>query len=262
MQIQDLANILTQDFAAEALSHTDGAVAELNTFLRSKNPTDLSLANDESAVGVAFFLNQSFTNPNVAFMPGLVKAGTARILVMTAQEPNLFKRPDFVLEVGQMISLLRNMIVEIREKVDSAHVITEISHQVRSQPPRVIIDGYAHEESVTDSSGNTVFHQLQFFPAVGLPSDSTDPGAMRAYTQALLARSQGVSDELSYMGIPGFEAILQNWRIAIANPNLYRGVQVPYLRPRFSQLSATLLDCKVLPWQFGAHPESALFCRL
>ena len=97
------------------------------------------------------------------------------------------------------------------------------SHRVRSVPPRFIIDGFSHDEQITDADGNTTSQELAFFRASGLPEDPEDPGAARALAAADNARNQGVADELAFIGIPGFEAILQDWKSLLSDPNALSG---------------------------------------
>ena len=54
-QAKIIEQTIDRDAMATALSHTDAAISEMNTFLQTRNPTDLSLANDESAVGLVSF---------------------------------------------------------------------------------------------------------------------------------------------------------------------------------------------------------------
>jgi len=222
------AQILKQEIdlqaMATALSHSDAASSDLANFLRTKTQDDLSLANNESTVGVGFFLNQEQTPPNVFFMPGLVKAGTIRLLVTVTQDSNfLTSRPDEADQIRQMTLLLKSMIDLIRQKVDTAHVVTEKSHLVHTSPnPRTIIDGYSHQEADTDSNGFNVFRELQFFPCQGLPVDPLDPAAQKALAQAQDARAKGVADELAFMGIPQLQAVLQSWRTLLVAPNVLR----------------------------------------
>jgi hypothetical protein len=89
----------------------------------------------------------------------------------------------------------------------------------RFPEPRFLIDGYAHEERVTDDAGNTVTHEFEFFHVRGIVEDTEDPGAAMAFAKAENARNQGVAEELAFLGIPGFEAILQNWKTLLMDPN-------------------------------------------
>jgi hypothetical protein len=219
-QTQIITETVNRDAMATALSHTDAALFNLNTFLRTRDNNDLRLAGNESVLGVAFFLELGQTPPDVFFMPGLIKAGTTRVSVIAVQDPGFrTSRPDEVDQVRQMVALLGSMINVIKQRVDAAHVVSAHSHMVRTVPPRFIIDGFSHDEQVTDSAGNTTLHQLQFFHTSGRPESPDDPGAARALSLAENARNQGVADELAFLGIPGFEAILQDWKSLLSDPN-------------------------------------------
>jgi hypothetical protein len=168
-----------------------------------------------------FFSKLGQAPPDLFFLLGLIKAGTTRVAVAVIDDPKLFtSRPGVVAQILAQIALLASMIDLIKRTVDAAHVVTEKSHAVHSFPdPRIIIDGFAHDENVTDAQGIVTSHELQFFHAVGLPQFETDPGAAQALRDAQNARNQGVADELAYTGVPGFEAILQDWKTVVTDPN-------------------------------------------
>jgi hypothetical protein len=219
-QAQIIEATVNRDAVATALSHTDAALSSLNTFVRTKNADDLRFASNESVLGVGFFLELSQTPPDVFFLPGLIKAGTARIAVIVAQDPNfLTSRPDDVDQISRMIALLRAMIDSIKQRIDAAHIVNERDHIIHSVPPKGIIDGFVHNELITDALGDTTTQELQFFHAIGLPEDPEDPRAAKALLHAQNARNQGVRDEIAFLGIPGFEAIALNWIEVITNPN-------------------------------------------
>jgi hypothetical protein len=211
-QMHILQETVNRDAMATALAHTDTALFSLNTFLKTKNDADLRSASDESSNGVQFFLNLGQTPPDIFFLPGLVKAGTTRVGVIAVQDPNFFtSRPDYVAEIRQMVALLGSMIDLIKQRVNAAHVVTEKTHIVHTFPePRVVIDGYFHQELQ-----NTTTVLSNFFATTGLPEDEDDPRVVKARTDAENDRNRGVADELAYIGIPGLETVLQNWKTVV-----------------------------------------------
>ncbi|HEX6719906.1 MAG TPA: hypothetical protein VF088_22555 [Pyrinomonadaceae bacterium] len=223
--IKRQARIITltvdRDAMAAALAHTNAGLFHLNTFLRTKSSDDLRFANNEAINGVGFFLNLNQTPPDIFFLPGLIKAGTVRVLVIVSGDPQFrTTRPDDVNEIRQMVALLGSLIEVIKQTVDAAHVVSSKSHIIRTNPPRFIIDGFLHDERVTDDVGNVSFQELQFFRTSGLPEDPDDPGAANALAAATNARNQGVLDELAFIGVPGFESVLQDWKTLIVDPNI------------------------------------------
>lgn len=167
-------------------------------------------------------------------MPGLIKAGTIRIGVIVMQDPNFStSRPDYVDEIRQMIALHGSMIGIIKSTVNAAHTVSQQSHSIPcsalpeislpSLPPQspvpaelpkrivFVIDGYSHEENGVS---------LEFFDAQGNTPPCEQPSGLEkeARSGAIQARSQGVADELAFIGIPGFEAVLQNWKTMVHEP--------------------------------------------
>ena len=221
-QTQIITQTVNRDAMATALAHTDTGLFSLNTFVRTKNDADLRVALAESSEGVQFFLNLGQTPPDVFFMPGLVKAGTTRIAVIVMQDPSFFtSRPDYVDEIHQMVALLGSMIDLIKSTIDAAHTVNQKSHSEHCSPlpqspvpeglpPRTVfvIDGYDHEENGA---------VLEFFDAQQGNPPCEQPSGLEegARSAAIQARNQGVADELAFMGIPGFEAVLQNWKTVV-----------------------------------------------
>ena len=213
LQSQLIRDTVNRNDMATALSHTDAALIHLNTFLRTGDEDDLRFADNESILGLQFFLELNQTPPDVFFMPGLVKAGTSRVALIAVRDPKfLTSRPDDVNQIRQMVSLVSAMITLTKQRINSAHVVVQKSHLIPTFPePKFVIDGFAHEENVEEINGDVTPHQLQFFSTRGHPEDPEDPGAVAAFVAAQNARNQGVADELAFIGIPDFEAVLQDW---------------------------------------------------
>ncbi len=205
---------------AQALAHTNTAADKLARFLRTRSASDLEDADTESDLGVQFFLalpDPTPDAPQVAsridpfFLPGMAKAGVIRMLVIIEQDPGYRAIPDDVNQIQQMMALLRGMIDYVKTTVDQAHTVELKAHEIHTaHDPTIIYDGYYHEERL---------QPLEFFSAHGV-RDLDDPKATKAHDEAEHARQQGVLAELAFMGVPGFETLLNQWASLLAKPNL------------------------------------------
>ncbi len=77
------------------------------------------------------------------------------------------------------------------------------------------IVGYFHKEYEVDAQGNrtsVVAFTDEFHHTTGRPEFDHDPRAIKAREAAEGDRNAGVAHELAYIGIPGFEALLQEWK--------------------------------------------------
>jgi len=217
-QTQIVVDTVNRDAMALALSRSDIASGRIQEFLTSNNNNALEAAKTESIGGVRFFTELGITAPDLPFfLPGLVKAGTIRIFVI-ASEPLALREPRAVVvdDINLMVTFLASMIDSIKRKVDAAHTVTRFSHSVRCPPfPQLtlgapgrtvfVIEGFDHEENGV---------RLEFFDAQrgNLPCEQPSGFEQDAEASAAQARTQGVADELAFLGIPAFEQILQSWR--------------------------------------------------
>jgi hypothetical protein len=104
---------------ATALAHSDTGLLSLNTFLKVKNDNDLRSAIVETENGIQFFRNLG-PPPNIIFMPGLAKAGTAWTSVIVVRDPKFrTSRPDYGALLQIIITLLGTMITLIKQQVDA-----------------------------------------------------------------------------------------------------------------------------------------------
>ncbi len=230
-QTQIVVDTVNRDAMAAALASSDVATARVQDFLSSKDKAALDTAKSESIAGVQFFieLNLSSAADLAFFLPGFVKAGTMRIFVI-ASEPVSLREPQGVIldNVNAMVTLLASMINSSINTVNAAHTVSEKSHTVPCpviQPVQgegapaagvkhktvTVIDGYSHDEH-----GAT----LAFFDAQkGNPPCEQPSGLEKgALAAAQLSRSQGVTAELAFIGIPGFQQILQSWKNLVTTP--------------------------------------------
>jgi hypothetical protein len=146
-------------------------------------------------------------------------------MVAAAEDPNFRKSsPTDVALINQMIALLGSMIAVIKSTTDRAHFVFQKRHGITTEPPRVVIESFAHRESVVSVDNEGVRHvnivQFEVFGISGEPADEDDPRAAKAFREVQAARVQGVIAELAFIGVPGFDQVLQNWKAAIANPDV------------------------------------------
>jgi hypothetical protein len=217
-QTQLVVDTTNRDAMALALSRSDIANGRIQDFLTNNNNQALDTAKTESIGGVRFFTELGLNAPDLPFfIPGLVKAGTIRILVI-ASEPLALREPRAVVvdDLNLMVTFLATMIDAIKRKVDIAHTVTRISHSIRCSvlpqltvgPPGrtvFVVDGFAHEENGV---------RLEFFDAQRGNPPCEQPSGLEGEAQAaaIQARNKGVADELAFLGIPEFDQILQSWR--------------------------------------------------
>jgi hypothetical protein len=213
-QTQLVVDTTNRDAMALALSRSDIANGIIQDFLTNNNNPALDTAKTESIGGVRFFTELGLNAPDLPFfIPGLVKAGTIRILVI-ASEPLALREPRAA--VVDDLNLMAKMIDAIKRKVDAAHTVRQLSHSIRCPPLRqltvgppgrtvFVIDGFAHEENGI---------RLEFFDAQRGNPPCEQPSGLEneAQAAALQARNKGVAEELAFLGIPAFDQILQSWR--------------------------------------------------
>jgi hypothetical protein len=231
-QIHLVIDTVNRDAMALALSRSDIAAARIQDFLARNDIAALETAKTESIGGLRFFTELGLTAPDLPFfMPGLIKAGTIRIFVIASQPIDLREpRPVIVDDVTAITSSFAAMIDAIKRNVDAAHLVNRLSHNVLcppiqelvSGPPKkktFVIDAFAHEETFTDDAGNEQNMRLAFFDVLNgnNPCEPQSSGDIKAAQGAAIqARSQGVTDELAFMGIPVCEQILGSWRGLLA----------------------------------------------
>lgn len=228
-QTQIIVNTVDRDGMALALSRSDVATARMQAFLSGNDNEALETAKTESIAGVQFFSELGLSAPAdlLFFLPGLVKAGIIRILVL-ASEPVSLREPVSVIveNVGSMVTLLSSMVDSVTNTVNAAHTVNAKSHTVQCSviaqvigtpapalgPPHKtvnVIDGYSHNERGM---------LLEYFDAQqGNPPCEQPSGLEKgALADAQQARDLGATAELAALGIPQFRQILQSWRDLLA----------------------------------------------
>jgi hypothetical protein len=230
-QIQIVVDTVNRDAMAAALASSDVATASIQDFLSSKDPATLETAKSESIAGVQFFieLNLSSAADLAFFLPGFVKAGTMRLYVIASEPANLREPKSVVVNgVNAMVTLLTSMIDSIINTVTTAHTVTVNSHiiqcpilaqvvegaaspSVGKTKPVTVIEGYSHNEHGVS---------LEYFDAQkGNPPCEQPSGHEKgALAAAELGRTQGIAAELAFIGIPGFQQILQSWKNFVTAP--------------------------------------------
>jgi hypothetical protein len=216
-QTQIILNTANRNAMAEALAHSDAAISQLESFAQSNDSQALVAANTESVLGLQFFLNLNPTDP--FFLPGIIKGGTTRIAVITAQ--NQLNLPGNIEQINQVIDELRSMIDIMKTSVDAAHTVVQINHVVRcpanpqlassalpaSDREVVIIDGFAHRE------GGENLERFEVTRPQGQNRCEQSPFVSRARNAATQARAEGVILELEALGVPRYEELLQSWKV-------------------------------------------------
>jgi hypothetical protein len=206
---------------ADALAHTGTAMDHLTNWLRTKTASDLDAADNESDLGIQFFLalpvagedpgQASQTQPY--FLPGIAKAGTVRVLTLMARDGTaLWKVGADVNEVNAIIGLMEGMLASIETTVNAAHMVVWGRLPGSADP---VEWGYFHEEHGT---------VLQYFNAGPLATNEAEFAqsqklVARARTEADAARAAGVAAELAFIGVPDYQAIVDGqWKVAITSP--------------------------------------------
>jgi hypothetical protein len=206
---------------AEALAHTGTAMDHLVNWARTRQDPDLEFALNEADLGIQFFLalpatagdpsQASQTQPN--FLPGMAKAGTVRVLALMARDgAQLWKVDEDVREVSEIIALLEGMIESIQASVDGAHTVVWGKQAGTADP---VEWAFFHEEAGT---------VLQMFPVGPLATNAVEYARQQkriaaARSAAEAARAAGVADELAFIGIPQYQALIDTeWRAAITDP--------------------------------------------
>ncbi len=228
-QTQIIQDTVNRNAMAAALANSDTAADRIQAFLSSGDNEAFETAENQSIAGFKFFIELNLTSPAdlFFFLPGFIKAGTIRLFVI-ASEPVSMREPQSVLigDISSMVTLLTTMINSIKSTINAAHFVSTKSHTVQCpvfQPIREatapdfgpphrtvgVIDGYFHGENVVNSAPVifAFFDAQQGNPPCEQPS-GLEKGALASAEQA---RSQGVTDELAFIGVPYFEQILQSW---------------------------------------------------
>jgi len=224
-QTQIIVNTVNRDGMALALSNSDVALDRIQDFLSNGDNSALETAESASIAGISFFSELDLTSPAdlLFFLPGLVKAGTVRVFVIASEPLKVRETVNVIVEnITAMVTLLSAMIDSVVSTITAAHTVNTVSHIIRCPglqqvakanspdfvpPERIVtvIDGDYHEERGI---------QLQFFDAQRGNPPCEQPSGLEgiALAAAEQARTQGISDELAFIGIPQFQQILQSWQ--------------------------------------------------
>ena len=222
--LQQIQLVLANENAialADALAHTGTAMDHLTNWLRTKTASDLDAADNESDLGIQFFLalpaagedpgQASQTQPY--FLPGIAKAGTVRVLALMARDGTaLWKVGADVNEATAIIGLMEGMLASIEATVNAAHTVVWGRLPASADP---VEWGYFHEEHGI---------VLQYFNAGPSATNAAEFAQRqkliaRARSDADAARAAGVAAELAFIGVPDYQAIVDGqWKVAITNP--------------------------------------------
>ena len=216
-QTETIVDATNRAAMATALSHSDAGRLSLERALGIGDNEAMLIAENESNIGVQFFLNLGTAQP--FFIPGLIKAGTIRIMVIAAQDSSIGALPGVIDQVNEMIADLEAMIRKIKRTVDASHETVRKSHiercpanpQLNPISPLaardvLIIDGFSH---LPDDQTLTFFNARLNGQNRCEPSPSTL--VQRARTSADDARNRGVVAELEAIGVPRYEEVVRAW---------------------------------------------------
>jgi hypothetical protein len=212
-QIGDVIDNENTIAVAQAQAESATALDELSRFYQTKNAEDLALADHDSDLAVQFFLNlpvstgdpREASQSNPFFLPGMIKAASARVSVMIANDGIVNSVPADVQEVKEIVAMCQGLINAVTTKVTNAHLVTlhETGPHGPVPPPKVL--GYSHDEDG---------EELAFFSAgAGTAAEIT-----KAQSEAEAARKAGIGAELAYIGIPAFQSLVNSWAALAANP--------------------------------------------
>ena len=213
-QTQIIVNAVNRAASSAALSNSDTALLDLENFSGTKKEQYLVSAEDHSSDGVGFFLELAQASDQSGkapfFLPGLAKAGTIWISVITLDDSNfLTSRPLAVSTIRQMIGYLGDMIGIVKQTVEAAHTVLLRKEPRQDVPSSVPSTYYVAVEYVKDAQGKITRNEVgdQHFFKGG------SEGAARALAER--DRSAAVAHGLTSLGIPEFEVILQSWKAAV-----------------------------------------------
>jgi hypothetical protein len=208
-----------EQIRAEAMT----AEGDLLTYRNLDERQPLFLANDRSRFATALLLAQP--QPHDPFWLGaLLLAGTVRIDVIRALDPDFFAKPGWPDEIYELADTLESMLDVIKGQVNRSHVIVEERRVDESEPQRDSPGGIRPTTRV-------VIHRHH-----GVDID------VFLYAQRHLAepaRRRGVTAELEALGIPQYEQIVQTWR-SIPAQHMYRRLKERLLGQRANRLDLDL----------------------
>jgi hypothetical protein len=111
------------------------AESDLLTYRNLDERPSVLEADDRSAFATHLLLEQQQLQPTDPFWLGaLLLAGTVRIDVIRAVDPDFFAKPGWPDEIYRLADTLQAMIDTIKRQVDSTHVIVE-ERRVVDEPP-------------------------------------------------------------------------------------------------------------------------------
>ncbi len=128
-QTQIIVDVDNRNAMASALASSETAYFQLQRYLETNAMDALEAAENESLRGVGFFTNLG-GSPDPYFVPGLLKAGTIRLLVIAA-EPLSFRSDaeTITAQINKISATLRAMIDSIQQRVEAAHTVDRVSHE-------------------------------------------------------------------------------------------------------------------------------------
>jgi hypothetical protein len=256
-QTQLIDQVITQQnqiAMAQALEHSQAALAAIGEFVSDGNQLALQSAKDHSNEAVSFFTGLPLDFAGLTFyLPGLVKATIVRLAVVAAEPPTAHEKESLIIqEFIKTETYLNQMISRVEARVDSAHIVTSIpghascldesGDKIRHVPINFIA-GFSHDEY-----GNRLayFNAQRGDPCDRFPHVGYDKGAEEAAYQA---RSQGANDELAALGIPFYRSVLKTLQDVTPSPDR------PPLVPLMQDWSGDATDHVTLSWSgaLGGH---------
>lgn len=206
-RLDELAN-------TQAVAHARTALNQLFQYKQTNDNAKLNNADRDSTLAVELLKPQ--TDP--FFLGGLACAGTVRIDVLRALDPEFFRNPLHVGQINGFADEFAGMLETARRAAIASHIIsygtaTFTRLGPHGDPIEDAVDYVAHEQLTRDPSNPLLFRStvLKSYP-YDAPHGPGQRSREEAEALAHGNREAGIQAELAYLSIPRFESLLATWR--------------------------------------------------
>jgi hypothetical protein len=213
-QIQDLNNFIKGETVTQLVTRAKTAESELHDSYVTADPSTrgaLVAAADNDSTYVSEYVQLS---PDLAYLAALTLGGTVRLDIIRVLDPQYRNDPVYKEEIANLIALLHNQINLIVTNVTNSHSVVsgrQVFFKEGNNGHGQAVWGYYMAHS---SKGHVVAKfaygpNWQYDTEDNPPPHYDTPAA--ATTAAQQAVSQGITDELNFLGVPKLQTILSGW---------------------------------------------------